>query len=150
VRNVRLGTVKKSKAAITSRWLLRKASQRFALPSSRPTFRLCRYRETVGSEISNPSWSNSPWMRGALYRGWNTNSGRETERFIIFNFIDLLLDEPLPSAAFHRLCALAVSLKSRIPSMFGFLANHRVGAQRAIRSMVGRPASRIDHGSHHR
>jgi hypothetical protein len=30
--NVRLGTVKKSNAAITSRWLLRKASQRFALP----------------------------------------------------------------------------------------------------------------------
>jgi len=37
---VRLGTVKKSNAAITSRWLLRKASQRFALPSSRQSFRL--------------------------------------------------------------------------------------------------------------
>jgi hypothetical protein len=25
---------------------------------------ICRYRDTVGSEISNPNCSNSPWIRG--------------------------------------------------------------------------------------
>jgi hypothetical protein len=57
---VMVGTVKKSNAAITSRWLLRKASQFFALFLSRLRPTRLRYRETVGSEISNPSWSSSP------------------------------------------------------------------------------------------
>src|SRR5260370_15736288 len=60
---VRVGTVKKSKATVTSRWLARKASQR--LPGSPRRRRRCRYLATVRSETSKPSFSSSPWICGA-------------------------------------------------------------------------------------
>ena len=62
-------TVKKSIAAIASRWLQRKASQRLA----RSGFRDIRsiQRETVLSEMSKPSIRSSPWMRGAPQVGFS-------------------------------------------------------------------------------
>src|SRR5204863_7877017 len=60
---VSVGTVKKSKAAITSRWLARKASQRFAGSPRRR--RRCRYLATVRSQTSKPSFRSSPWIFGA-------------------------------------------------------------------------------------
>jgi hypothetical protein len=41
-RKVNVGTVKKSNAAITSRWLFKKASQRFAFSLSVRLFQRCR------------------------------------------------------------------------------------------------------------
>ena len=62
-----VGTVKKSIAAMASRWLRTKASQRLAESG----FRDMRFiqRETVLSEISKPSMRSSPWMRGAPQLG---------------------------------------------------------------------------------
>ena len=61
--NVSVGTVKKSKAAITSRWFCKKANQRCP-GSPRPRIRR-RYRATVRSEIWKPSFCSSPWIFGA-------------------------------------------------------------------------------------
>lgn len=55
--------VKKSMAAIASRWFLRNAIQRFAGSGFRGTFLV--QRSTVRSETSKPSIFNSPWIRGA-------------------------------------------------------------------------------------
>src|ERR1019366_10277748 len=60
---VKVGTVKKAMAAIASRWFRRNASQRDAASGS--LFARFTQRETIRSEISKPSLSNSPWMRGA-------------------------------------------------------------------------------------
>src|SRR5713226_2130941 len=60
---VSVSTVKKSKAAITSRWLARKASQRLAGSLRRHKRR--RYLATVRSETSKPSFRSSPWIFGA-------------------------------------------------------------------------------------
>ena len=57
------GTVKKSIAAITSRWLRRKASQ--LLPPSGSLGARRIQREIVLSETWKPSIKSSPWMRGA-------------------------------------------------------------------------------------
>src|ERR1035441_8150139 len=61
--NVRVGTVKKSIAAIASRWLLRNVDHRFAGTGFLGALRI--QRRTVLSERSKPSIFNSPWMRGA-------------------------------------------------------------------------------------
>ena len=61
--NVSVGTIKKSKATITSRWLARKASQ--CLAGSPRRRRRCRYLATVRSETSKPSFRSSPWIFGA-------------------------------------------------------------------------------------
>jgi hypothetical protein len=53
-----VGTVKKSIAAITSRWLFRKVDQRFADTGLLGTFRI--QRKTVLSEMSKLSIFNSP------------------------------------------------------------------------------------------
>src|SRR5258708_22413296 len=67
---VRVGTVKKSKATITSRWLARKASQR--LTGSPRRRRRCRYLATVRSETSKPSFRSSPWIFGAPQSEFST------------------------------------------------------------------------------
>jgi hypothetical protein len=64
-----VGTVKKSIAAIASRWLCRKASHRFADSGSFGARRI--QRETVLSQTSNPNMINSPWMRGAPHVGFS-------------------------------------------------------------------------------
>jgi len=61
--------VKKSIAAIASRWLRRNASQRLAGSGSRGARRI--QREMVRSETSKPSMRNSPWMRGAPHVGFS-------------------------------------------------------------------------------
>jgi hypothetical protein len=68
--NVRVGTVKKSMAAIASRWLRKNVSH--LLPTSGPLGTRWSHRETVGSEIVKPSFSSSPWMRGAPHVGFST------------------------------------------------------------------------------
>ncbi len=72
-----VGTVKKSMAAIASRWLRRKASQRLAW--SGPLGARFIQREMVLSERSKPSMRSSPWIRGAPQVGfsatiWKINS----------------------------------------------------------------------------
>ena len=64
-----VGTEKKSIAAIASRWLRRKASQRFAGSG----FLGARFiqREIVRSETSKPSLRSSPWIRGAPHVGFS-------------------------------------------------------------------------------
>jgi len=57
-QNVSVGTVKKSIAAIASRWLLRNAAHRFAGSGFRGAFRI--QRNTVRSEMSKPRIFNSP------------------------------------------------------------------------------------------
>src|SRR6516162_260711 len=64
-----VGTVKKSIAATTSWWLRRKASHR--LPGSGSLGARFIQREIVRSEMSNPSISSSPWMRGAPQVGFS-------------------------------------------------------------------------------
>ena len=66
---VSVGIVKKSIAEITSRWLRRNVSQR--LPRSGLLGIRCSHRDTVGSEILKPSFSNSLWMRGAPQVGFS-------------------------------------------------------------------------------
>jgi hypothetical protein len=53
-----VGTVKKSIAAMASRWFLRKVSQRLVGSGGLGARRT--HRETVGSDRSKPSLSNSP------------------------------------------------------------------------------------------
>jgi hypothetical protein len=65
----RIGTVKKSIAAIASRWFHRKLSQRFAGSGFLGARRI--QRETVLSEMSNPSIKSSPWIRGAPQVGFS-------------------------------------------------------------------------------
>jgi hypothetical protein len=55
---VSVGTVKKSIAAIASRWLSKKAAQRFASSGFLGAFRI--QRETVRSDMSKPSILSSP------------------------------------------------------------------------------------------
>src|SRR5215831_8159892 len=69
-RKVAVGTVKKSKAAIASRWFLRNVSQRWL--ESGGELHCARYRETVDSEISNPNFRSSPWIRGAPQVGFSS------------------------------------------------------------------------------
>ena len=63
-----VGTVKKSIAAIASRWFRRKASHRLAGSGSRGARHI--QREIVRSETSKPSMRSSPWMRGAPQVGF--------------------------------------------------------------------------------
>src|SRR5216684_4003364 len=60
---VNVGTVQKSQATIASRWLARNATQRVARSPRRRTRR--RYRATLRSETSKPSFKSSPWILGA-------------------------------------------------------------------------------------
>src|SRR5215469_7161085 len=60
---VTVGTVKKSIAAMASRWLRRKVSQR--LDGSGSLKARFIQREMVLSETSKPSMRSSPWIRGA-------------------------------------------------------------------------------------
>jgi len=80
VRKQRVGTVKNSKAAITSRWLFRKASHWLALLPSGVRFRCCRKRDTVDSEISKRSSSSSPCVRGAPHVGFSVFMRRTKTR----------------------------------------------------------------------
>src|SRR5215469_2866444 len=66
---VSVGTVKKSIAAIPSRWFRKNVSQR--LPRSGLLGIRCSHRDTVGSETLKPSFSNLPWMRGAPQVGFS-------------------------------------------------------------------------------
>jgi len=69
---VAVGTVKKSIAAITSRWFLRKLNkinQSLRASPLRPA--RARYRETVRSEISKPSFNSSPWILGTPQMGFS-------------------------------------------------------------------------------
>src|ERR1035437_7049608 len=75
---VRVGTVKKSIAAIASRWFRRKDSQRRA-GSGSSVARLTQ-RETVRSEMSKPSLSSSPWMRGAPQVGFSATIRKTSSR----------------------------------------------------------------------
>ncbi len=75
---VSVGTVKKSIAAIASRWLRRKASQRRA--GSGSWFACFTQRETVRSEMSKPSLRSSPWMRGAPQVGFSATMRKISSR----------------------------------------------------------------------
>ena len=68
--NVIVGAVKKSMAAIASRWFRRNASQRLARPGSLGARFI--QREIVLSERSKPSMRSSPWIRGAPQVGFST------------------------------------------------------------------------------
>src|ERR1019366_7879014 len=80
---VRVGTVKKSMAGIASRWLLRNTSQR----RTGSGLRVARFtqRETVRSEISKPSLSSSPWMRGAPQVGFSATIRKISSRSSLVN-----------------------------------------------------------------
>src|ERR1700680_245708 len=67
--NVIVGTVKKSIAAIASRWFRRKVSQRLARSGSFGVRFI--QREMVLSERSKPSMRSSPWIRGAPQVGFS-------------------------------------------------------------------------------
>src|SRR5215472_14276905 len=66
---VSAGTVKKSMAAIASRWFRKNVSHCLATSGLRGA--RWSQRETVGSETLNPSFSNSPWIRGAPQVGFS-------------------------------------------------------------------------------
>src|SRR5437763_1451789 len=68
--NVIVGAVKKSMAAIASRWFRRNASQRLARSGSLGARFI--QREIVLSERSKPSMRSSPWIRGAPQVGFST------------------------------------------------------------------------------
>jgi len=54
---------------MASRWFRKNVSHRWAGSGVRGTRRI--HRETDGSEISKPSLSSSPWMRGAPHVGFS-------------------------------------------------------------------------------
>jgi hypothetical protein len=66
---VSVGTVKKSIAAMASRWFLRNVSERLAKSGFLGTCRT--HRETVLSDTLKPSFNSSPWMRGAPKVGFS-------------------------------------------------------------------------------
>jgi hypothetical protein len=66
---VSVGTVKKSIAAMASRWFLRNVSHRFTGSGFLGARRI--HRETLLSERSKPSLSSSPRMRGAPQVGFS-------------------------------------------------------------------------------
>jgi len=68
--------MQRSIAAIASAWLRRNVRQ---FCDGGPRCRIM-YLETVDSAISNPSFSSSPWMRGAPYRGFSLLIGRMSSR----------------------------------------------------------------------
>src|ERR1035437_9892112 len=78
IRVEAVGTVKKSIAAIASRWFRRKAGQRRAGSG----LRVARFtqRETVRSEMPKPSLSSSPWMRGAPHVGFSATIRKISSR----------------------------------------------------------------------
>jgi hypothetical protein len=73
-----VGTVKKSIAAMASQWFRRKASQRF--PRSGFLGTRFIHLETVRSEMSNPSMTSSPWMRGARHVGFSATMRKINSR----------------------------------------------------------------------
>src|SRR5262245_27620404 len=75
---VTVGTVKKSRATITSRWFWRKVSQR--LPGSPRRRRRRRYLATVRSQTAKPSLSISPWILGAPQPTFSSAIRRMRER----------------------------------------------------------------------
>jgi hypothetical protein len=62
-RNVTVGNVKKSIAAITSRWFCKKASH-FLSGSPQRTIRR-KYRATLRSAMAKPSFCSSAWIFGS-------------------------------------------------------------------------------------
>lgn len=76
-----VGTVKKSIAAMASRWLRRSVSQRFVLSGSPGARRI--QRETVCSETSNPSIRSSPCMRGAPHVGFSVTIRKMRSRISV-------------------------------------------------------------------
>jgi hypothetical protein len=80
---VSVGTVKKSMAAIASRWFRRKASQRRA--SSGLLVARFTQRETVRSEMSKPSLSSSPCIRGAPQVGFSVTMRKINSRSSLVN-----------------------------------------------------------------
>jgi hypothetical protein len=93
--NVNLGTVKKSNATITSRWLARKASQR--LPGSPRRCTRRRYRAIVRSETEKPSFSSSPWIFGAPQSEFSA-----AMRWMRLRISSLILGRPPRGWGFHR------------------------------------------------
>jgi hypothetical protein len=76
--NVIVGTVKKSMAAIASRWFRRKASQRWPVRISGRFFFI--QREMVLSERSKPTMRSSAWIMGPRRSpGWILNDHTEDE-----------------------------------------------------------------------
>jgi hypothetical protein len=62
----------------------RQSSFRLALVISAPD--ASKVRETVGSETLNPSWTNSPWMRGAPQPGFSAFMRRISWRISLVTF----------------------------------------------------------------
>ena len=60
--------------------VVQKVIQDFAFSWSIGRFKPFRYRDTVGSEMSKPSRSNSPWMRGAPHPGLSVVNRRISDR----------------------------------------------------------------------
>src|SRR5580704_2835769 len=73
-----VGTVKKSMAAIASRWFRRKTSQRLAQSGSLGARFI--QREMVLSQRSKPSMRSSPWIRGAPQVGFSTTMRKINSR----------------------------------------------------------------------
>src|SRR5437773_3021430 len=69
--------VKKSMAAIASRWFRRNASQRLARSGSLGARFI--QREIVLSESSKPSMRSSPWIRGAPQVGFSATIRKRSE-----------------------------------------------------------------------
>src|SRR6266446_2468163 len=65
---VRVGTTHRSIAAMASAWLRRNVRQLCDGGPRRPIM----YFETVDSATSNPSFSSSPWIRGAPHNGFSS------------------------------------------------------------------------------
>ena len=70
-------------AAIASRWLRRNASQR--RPGSGSWAARFTQREMVRSEMLNPSFSSSPWMRGAPQVGFSATIRKIRSRSSLLN-----------------------------------------------------------------
>src|SRR5260370_38284230 len=90
--NVAVGTVKRSIAAIASRWFRRKVSQRCA--GSGCLGGSFIQREMVRSETSKPNIKNSPWIRGAPQVGFSATIRNISSR-ISFEILSLPADLPI-------------------------------------------------------
>ena len=115
---VTVGTVKKSIAAMASRWLRRKVSQR--LDGSGSLEARFIQREMVLSETSKPSMRSSPWIRGAPQLGfsatiWNIRSRTSFEVGLLptgFLTFEITLQYQRNPARCHRTTVSGVTTRS--------------------------------------
>src|ERR1035441_7304721 len=144
---VRVGTVKKSIAAISSDLFQRKDSQRRA-GSGASVARLTQ-RETVRSEMSKSSLSSSPCMRGAPHVGFSATMRKISSRTsLLIGFLPTAFRAREIQLQYNRNPALCqrttVSGVTRINDLFQPVQNFRKTTQNSLSTELSRGRGRFE------